>query len=293
MAPAAASAGGSEVLFADDLSAFKKFALDVATDDVIEDLQRCRREVHRWGNRNRVVFDAGKEHLAIIHPSRGFGNSFKLLGCMIDVKLHMDEAIDLVVAQARPKIKAMLRTRGIYSHSAMFIQYKTHIWGITEYCNGAILHASNTALGKLERLQRSFVHEMHITEEVAFVDHGLAPPSLRRDIGILGFLHKRVLGQAHTGIEQLLPMIGACPPWHDKQIESHMQECIRQQVIFYRSLFGMVLVYNRLPQAFVNIDSVQSFQSALTHVARTSCLAGSAGWRSMFRRKGSVPTPTD
>ena len=38
-----------------------------------------------------------------------------------------------------------------------------------------------------------------------FFEISFAPPSLRRDIGILGMFHKRVLGLAHPIFNRLLP----------------------------------------------------------------------------------------
>ena len=55
-----------------------------------------------------------------------------------------------------------------------------------------------TELAKKERLQRHYVHELSLTEASAFLYYNFAPPTLRRDIGILGFLHKRVLGECHN-----------------------------------------------------------------------------------------------
>ena len=70
----------------------------------------------------------------------------------------------------------------------------------------------------------SFVSELLWTEEDAFVMYNFGPPRLRRDIGILGFLHKRVLEQCHPGVIHLLPL--TAPAWHNKQIESNLDKCI-------------------------------------------------------------------
>ena len=276
-------------MFADDLNVFKKFPQHTSIHAVESDMSVTKAEVHRWGKRNRVTFDASKEHLVIIHPVSGRGDDFKFLGCLFDVFLKMDHAIDAVVSIARPKVNAMLRTRGLYaSHATMIMQYKTHIWGITEYPNGAILHASNTALAKLDRLQHHYVNELHLTAEVAFLDHNFAPPSLRRQIGVLGFLHKRVLGNCHPEIASLLPFMDANGPWHNKQLYGHMDKCVTRWPLFLRSLFGMVQVYNRLPQVFIDIDNVSLFQRELTSVARAYCSNGNARWPSLYQSDAEV-----
>ena len=63
-----------------------------------------------------------------------------------------------------------------------------------EYHSGAIFHASDTLLERLDSAQRGFLQEIGMSPEIAFVEHNFAPPRLRRNIGMLGFLHKRVLG---------------------------------------------------------------------------------------------------
>ena len=63
-----------------------------------------------------------------------------------------------------------------------------------EYHSGAIFHASDTLLERFDSAQRGFLQEIDVTPEAAFIEHNFAPPRLRRNIGMLGFLHKRVLG---------------------------------------------------------------------------------------------------
>ena len=151
-----------------------------------------------------MVFDASKEHLQIIHPIYGEGDDFKLLGCIVDVKLVMLNAIQDLLAQARPKVKAILRTRSHHDVADLIVQYKAHIWGIFESRNGAIYHAATTQLNRIDSLQRGFLQELGISEETAFLSHNFAPPTLRRDIGMLGFIHKCAFELTHEKIEDLL-----------------------------------------------------------------------------------------
>ena len=93
----------------------------------MDDLSSCRSRVHTWGKANRVSFDAGKEHLVIIHPSKHHGEPFRLLGLMVDLDLRMHTSIDQLVSKIRPKSTAILRTRGYYSTSELITQCKTHV----------------------------------------------------------------------------------------------------------------------------------------------------------------------
>ena len=62
---------------------------------------------------------------------------------------------------------------------------------------GAIFHAATSYLDEFDKLQEKILRDIEVDEATAFLDCNFAPPSLRRDIGILGLLHKRVLGKAH------------------------------------------------------------------------------------------------
>ena len=115
-------------MFADDLNVFQEFDRQQPVIEVQETLQKCRDKVHKWGKANRVSFDPSKEHLVVLHPSEYHGAAFKLLGCMVDTDLAMDSAIDLLLTKIRPKITAILRTRGYYSVPDLITQFKTHIW---------------------------------------------------------------------------------------------------------------------------------------------------------------------
>ena len=63
--------------------------------------------------------------------------------------------------------------------------------------NGAIFRASDYLFAKTENVQQSFLRELAVSEEDAYLLHNFAPPKLRRNIGILGLLHKRVIGESH------------------------------------------------------------------------------------------------
>ncbi len=65
--------GASEQFFADDVSASKQYNLGTPNADLIADMERTRSSVHKWGKRNRVVFEATKENLVILHPQYGEG----------------------------------------------------------------------------------------------------------------------------------------------------------------------------------------------------------------------------
>ena len=84
---------------------------------------------------------------------------------MVDTKLLMDEAIDKILSQVRPKVHAILRTRRHYEVRDLIDQFKTHVWSLMEIHTGAIFHASDYLLAKIDNVQRSFLRELGVEEE--------------------------------------------------------------------------------------------------------------------------------
>ena len=153
--------------------------------------------------------------------------------------------------------------------------------------NGVIFHASSYLLRKVDSAQHRLLEEIGVSDEEAFVAHNFAPPSLRRTIGVLGLLHKRVLGKAHPVFQDLLPfhadLFGSLRPGvHNKQLYGHMLDVQFQHALHSRSIFGMVYVYNRLPQDVVDQISVPAFQRCLTIMARETCKANDPAWKNIF-----------
>ena len=251
-------------------------------------MEKTRKAVHRWGSRNRVTFASQKEHLVVLHPTDGEGQTVRLLGCQIDVKLNMVAAIDKLSAVLRPKIRAMLRMKGSYNLPDMVGQFKTHVWGFLEYHCGSVAHASDTSLAKLDRLHTSYCSALHLDEKTAFLDYNFPPPGLRRDIAMLGFLHKRVLGQCHPSLISFLPFEPTPSDWHNKQLKSHVEEQLRFRHLYQRSLWGKILIYNRLHQSIVDAPSVKLFQKQLTKMARASCQSGHTDWNLYFHSESEM-----
>ena len=279
----AASTGGSESKFADDLNVFQKFPKHTSTEMVTDKLEQCRRNVQRWGRLNRVAFDEKKEHMVIVHPVLAFGDPFNLLGLLVDPKLTMRNAVDKILSKIRPRIKALLRTRSHYSIASLIEQFKTHVWGLMESHSGGIAHAATSILDQLDNSQEHFLDELGVSVQTAFDSHNFAPPTLRRNIAILGLIHKRVLALSHPSFDELLPYFHQrfgfhLEGRHSKQLYNHCEEIVSQWRLWQRSIFGMVDKYNLLPQSAVDCPSVSTFQSLLTKMAKDRCQAGDSKW---------------
>ena len=91
--------------FADDLNCYRVYAAGTRNETVLEDLEDCQLQVHRWGAANRVGFDASKESLHVLHRTEPTGEHFKILGVLFDTKLHMGCAVHELAVKAGWKLK--------------------------------------------------------------------------------------------------------------------------------------------------------------------------------------------
>ena len=117
----------------------------------------------------------------MLHPLHGEGEIFKFVGCLFDVQLLMTQAVEKILSQIRPKMQAILRTQAHYPVKDLVGQFKTHVWGLMEYHHGAIFHATDYLVNKLDAAQHSFLHKLGIEDEVVFLQFNFVPSSLRRD----------------------------------------------------------------------------------------------------------------
>ena len=72
----------TEIVFADDLNRTAQ------TTDILNELQDCQHELHKWGRASQVVFDATKESMHILSRTNAYGDSFVLLGVRFECKLY-------------------------------------------------------------------------------------------------------------------------------------------------------------------------------------------------------------
>ena len=159
-------------------------------------------------------------------------------------------------------------------------------------------HAAASVLDGIDRVQRRFLRELGMSDEDALLHFRLAPLQLRRQIGILGFLHRINLVQATHQMTDLFPQVGRRAStthvnlratFHDKQLYDRVDAHSTDQ--FRRSIFGMVECYNALPQSFVVAKTVKQFQGDLQRAVMKRVSEGYDGWREIFsvgRRYASV-----
>ena len=97
------------------------------------------------------------------------------------------------------------------------------------------------------------------------MEFNFAPPKLRRNIAILGLLHKRVLGLCHPSFDRLLPWYTSrfdAPRGHghNKQLYGHWAEISHCQGLFNRSIVAMTDIYDNLSQHVVDNPTLLIFK---------------------------------
>ena len=100
-------------------------------------------------------------------------------------------------------MKYLLRTRRYYADADMIGQFKTHILCLLEMHNGAIFHACDAILHKLDRVQSSFIRELGLIDDAAFLEHNLDPLPLRKNIAILSLIHRATLNEVPPVLKKM------------------------------------------------------------------------------------------
>ena len=90
---------------------------------------------------------------------------------------------------------------------------------LLESCTAAVYQAADSTLEPLDRVLESFLQELGVTKETAFLKHNLPPLSFRRDEAMLGLLNKCALGQAHPRLCALFPAVTQERAAHDTRYQ--------------------------------------------------------------------------
>ena len=286
------SAGFSVVIYADDINAYKAYNRELGNDLVFADLKCRQRELHRWGAANQVAFDSGKESFTILSTTHAEGESFKVLGLDFDAKLSMRHCAHVCATEAGWRYRTLLRTKRFYNDTELVTLFKAHVLSYVEYRTPGIYHAATSVLDPVDRVLSSFLRQICVSETEALTNFALAPLSARRDMAMLGVIHRALLGQ---GPKQLRAFFrysevdlrrSSRIAKHNRQIDCEFGA--RPLDMVKRSAFGLCRVYNLLPHDIVESRSVSVFQSRLQDLLRSRMLDGQRGWQQLFSPRWAV-----
>lgn len=118
----------------------------------------------------------------------------------------------------------------------------------------------------------------------------LAPLETRRDIALLGVIHRCVLGKGPSHFKEFFKTAGGDASSNKKHsfqlaefFDSHSSDFVlpgsRPAEYICRSALGLISVYNKLPSSIVEAcPSVSSFQASLQRLVKGRAAAGCADW---------------
>ncbi len=263
-----------EIVYADDLNAFREFFLRTPNADILTATKACQKELHAWGRANQVAFDPGKESHHVVSHVAPEGPDFKILGILFDCGLTMAAALHELVGECRWKIRALQRTNRFHSVREMIDLYKAQILSFIEYRTPGIYHACDSHLRVLDQLQSKFLQDLGICEEDALLNFNLAPLASRRDIAMLGLIQRTLLGRGPPHFKRfffLEPFPHRVRTRSASRCHSHRIHEYREGrflEIVKRSALGLASVYNLLPEEVVSADNVPFFQGQLQDMLR-------------------------
>ena len=251
-----------------------------------------------------MSFDPAKESFHLLHRTLHQGDNFRVLGVHFDPQLRMDHAARVVSTEAGWRLQKLLRARRFYSTRELVHLYKAQVLSYLESSTPGLYHAAHSVLDKVDRVQRRLLRAVGCTELQGLLDHRLAPLPSRRDIAMMGVLHRIVLGEAPPQLVALFPVLGAVSepaglqrlrgwrPRHTRQLAT--PATYNSTELLRRSLFGLVECYNWLPQKAVDCKTVKAFQRTLqngleSHAGRELDEARwqrlcTEGWRELSRK---------
>ena len=273
-----------EVVYADDLNAFRMFHSGTSNNDILGAVDKCQDELRAWGKANQVSFDPAKESKHVMSRRDPCGDNFKLLGVVFDCRLFMDVPIQEVLDAIVWKARMLLRARRFYCTTELIHQYKAHILSFVEYRTAAIYHATSTLLCRLDRTQDRFLKEIGVDSKTALLEHGLAPLNMRRDIAMLGLLHRAAIGEGPPQLRKMFRRrTGSCllvDPYQD----------VSCSLLIRRSAWGLIPVYNKLGGGAQNIATVPLFQQYLQERAKVIARKNEIDECASFTLRGSLAT---
>lgn len=135
-----------------------------------------------------------KEYATIIRRGGSANNFFRFSNIKFDSGLKMSLCIKECVLACNRKLDMLLRDRGYFSLVDIMLLYKSHTPGFIEYRTSAMFHAPVAEIIKIDMVQSRFLDSLGVSRDRSFLQHKLAPLKCRRQIAILGVIHRACFG---------------------------------------------------------------------------------------------------
>ena len=131
-------------------------------------------------------------------------------------------------------------------------------------------------------MQTRFLRDANIDDVAALMDFNLAPFAVRRDIAMLGLIHRAVLGKGSDHFRA-----------HFEVQPGRLVKDPRSQSggnLLTRSALGLAAIYNLLPMTLRSPGTVSTFQAALQQVVKDRAADNCDDWASTYSPRLALHT---
>ena len=134
-------------------------------------------------------------------------------------------------------------------------------------------------------LQSRLLCDIGLNDTEALLHFNLAPLHTRRDIAMLGVVHRAALGQGPPQLRRFFPMRSSSlmpGGLHGMQVVDVAAGFTQEYVL--RSALGKARIYNALPQHIFNTNpNVAELQSLLQQILKSRAQSGYVLWPDVYR----------
>ena len=118
----------------------------------------------------------------------------------------MRACVDTCVREAAWRYRTLLRTHRFFTDAELVGLFKAHVLSFVEYRAPGVYHAAASMLRPLDRVLSSFLWKVGISEIDAMVHFKLAALASRRDIAMLGVIHRALRGEDSPQLRDLFQL---------------------------------------------------------------------------------------
>ena len=144
----------------------------------------------------------------MLHRRLGTDGEFKILGVIFNSQFLMRAAIRQVATEAGWRLQQLLKARRYFTTPELVHLYKAQVLSYLEDSTPGTYHAAVSVLDRVDSVQRRLLRELGLTELDALLRYRFAPLPSRRDIAMLGVLHRVVLGLAPPQLASFFHLLG-------------------------------------------------------------------------------------
>ena len=127
----------------------------------------------------------------------------------------------------------------------------------------------------IDRIQKRLLRRVGMTTTEALLICNLAPLHTRRDIAMLGVIHRAMIGEGPDQFRDIFTLTPGSVQGRTTRVTARTNRIrvvtevshMAQDYILHSAL-GLTRIYNRLPDAIVGANSVAHFQTMLQHMLK-------------------------